>query len=454
MKKAVGRYSGYIRPFSIALDLTIVNVLAWHFLHNNLNILTYHFFISASWSVISWNVDFYGVYRFTKAVEILAKGLKQYFLFAIINFAYLGFFMQYVLPTQMMQFVSVSVITIIAAKFFVYYSLRRFRAVFGGNLRKVVIVGNDQKAQELALFFNENPDFGYDLIQFFDVKSEPLEEKEGAIQSIFSFVRKNKIDEIYCSVSELEEREIDKFIHFTDNNLKVLKFLPGNKELLSGSITFDYYGYIPVISQRVIPLDNSINKMMKRLFDIVFSLAVIFGVLLWLTPILAILIKLESKGPVFFKQNRNGLNNHEFECFKFRSMKPNSDADLLQTTKNDPRITKIGAFLRKTSLDELPQFVNVLFGEMSVVGPRPHMIKETKRFAKKVDKFMVRHLIKPGITGLAQINGYRGEVETEHDIINRVKYDIFYVENWSILLDLKVVLMTAYNIFKGEEKAY
>ena len=162
---------------------------------------------------------------------------------------------------------------------------------------------------------------------------------------------------------------------------------------------------------RNIPLQVPVNKYLKRLFDIIFSLFIIFFVLSWLTPILAVLIKLESKGPVFFKQSRNGFNYEEFDCYKFRSMRPNQNAHLHQATRGDMRITKIGLFLRKTSIDELPQFFNVLFGDMSVVGPRPHMVSHTNMYAQRIDKFMVRHFVKPGITGLAQVSGFRGEVE-------------------------------------------
>ena len=174
----------------------------------------------------------------------------------------------------------------------------------------------------------------------------------------------------------------------------------------------------------------------------------------WLTPFISLIILIESKGPIFFKQKRNGLNYAEFYCYKFRSMHLNPIADLEQVQKNDPRITKVGKFIRKTSIDELPQFFNVLLGDMSVVGPRPHMVSHTEMYAKSVDKFMVRHFIKPGISGLAQINGFRGEVETEKDIINRVKYDIFYLENWSLLLDIKIIFITVVNAIKGEKKAY
>ena len=233
-----------------------------------------------------------------------------------------------------------------------------------------------------------------------------------------------------------------------------MKFIPDNKDIYSKKLKYEYYDYIPILILRDIPLSNTINKITKRIFDVIFSSAVIVLLLSWLTPLIALLIKLESKGPVFFKQSRNGFNYKEFDCYKFRSMTPNKDAHKYQVTRGDQRITKVGKFIRKTSIDELPQFYNVLFGDMSVVGPRPHMVSHTDMYAKRIDKFMVRHFVKPGITGLAQISGFRGEVESDADIINRVKYDIFYIENWSLLLDLKIIFQTFFNAIKGEDKAY
>jgi putative colanic acid biosynthesis UDP-glucose lipid carrier transferase len=267
-------------------------------------------------------------------------------------------------------------------------------------------------------------------------------------------VIEHQIDELYCSMSDLNQNQINEIVFFADNNLKTLKFIPSEKQILSRNFTFEYYNYIPVISLRNILLDDTLNKVIKRVFDIVFSLIIIAGVLSWLTPILAIFIKLESKGPLFFIQKRNGLNYKEFICYKFRSMELNDEAHLNQVSKNDIRITRVGRFIRKTSIDELPQFFNVLLDEMSVVGPRPHMVSHTQMYALTVDKFMVRHFIKPGITGLAQTKGFRGEVETDQDIINRVKYDIFYMENWSILLDIKIIFLTIYNTIRGDKKAY
>ncbi len=450
MKNTTGRYSAYIRPFSYVLDIVIINVLVYIILLNNLNVLNYYLFVSASWLIIAWNVGFYEVYRYTKAIEILSKILKQYVLFVIVNFAYLGLLFEFSEPSLMFQFTTISVFLISGAKLFVYYFLKRFRVVFGGNFRRVVIVGEDKNAIQLADFFNENQDYGYKLIKVFNLKGN----KKDQIENCFDFVLNNNIDEVYCSLSEISHTLVNRFIDFSDNNLKILKFLPSSKEVLSRNIVYEYYGYIPIISLRHIPLDNTANKIVKRIFDLIFSSIVILSVLSWLTPLLAILIKIESNGSVFFKQKRNGLNYLEFNCYKFRSMRPNEVADLEQVSKNDPRITKVGKFIRKTSIDELPQFFNVLIGNMSVVGPRPHMVSHTEMYARSVDKFMVRHFIKPGITGLAQTNGYRGEIESHEDIINRVKYDIFYLENWSLLLDIKIILMTILNAIKGEEKAY
>ena len=205
---------------------------------------------------------------------------------------------------------------------------------------------------------------------------------------------------------------------------------------------------------RSTPLDDPLNYFIKRCFDIIFSLLIIIGVMSWLTPLIAILIRLESKGPIFFKQKRHGLGYEEFNCYKFRSMCVNEHADITEAKRNDPRITKVGAFIRRTSIDEMPQFFNVFVGSMSVVGPRPHMLNFTEKYAVKVNKFKARHFIKPGITGMAQTHGYRGEIENDTDIINRIKYDIFYMESWSLLLDMKIIYLTVKNAIKGEKKAY
>ena len=308
----------------------------------------------------------------------------------------------------------------------------------------------NQKTDQLRKFFVHNPVYGYKLYKTFDLRSPD----SYTLQDAMDYVLSENIEEIYASVAELSNKDLARLIEFVDNNLIILKFLPDNKDIFSKKLDFTYYGVLPILSMRRIPMDEPFNKFVKRSFDIILSILIIVGVLSWLTPLLGLFIKLESKGPVFFKQKRNGLDYKEFCCYKFRSMKPNPMADLHQMTKDDDRVTRVGKFIRKTSMDELPQFINVLKGDMSVVGPRPHMVSHTHMYAERIDKFMVRHFIKPGITGLAQVSGFRGEVETESDIINRVKYDIIYLENWSLFLDIKIVFQTVFNAVRGEEKAY
>jgi putative colanic acid biosysnthesis UDP-glucose lipid carrier transferase len=227
---------------------------------------------------------------------------------------------------------------------------------------------------------------------------------------------------------------------------------------LSGPFTknlqVQLYGYTPVLIPRQEPLDNAANEVVKRAFDILFSSLVVIFLLSWLVPLMAIIIKLDSKGPVFFKQLRSGRNNKPFYCYKFRSMAPNKDSDLMQASKGDMRITRVGRFIRRTSIDELPQFFNVLLGDMSVVGPRPHMIKHTEDYSLLINNYMVRHFLTPGITGWAQVNGHRGETKETASMINRVQADIWYLEHWSLLLDLKIVYMTLWKMVSKDENAY
>jgi putative colanic acid biosynthesis UDP-glucose lipid carrier transferase len=449
VKTKSGRYSGYIRPFSYLIDLIIINVLAVFILWFHTNQIYYAVFISFGWFIIAANLGFYEVYRYTKVIAILNCTLKQGVLFAFFCLILEYFYSETSNQKAVALFVFVTLSVVLSIKLFIYYFLKRYRILFGRNFRSVILLGNNNSISPLKSFFTDNPDYGYQLVKVFTLEDN----KKQRIDDCLSFVLKNKIDELYCSMADLSETQINDIISFSDNNLKTLKLIPSKKQILSRSVKFEYYDYIPVISLRNILQDETLNKIFKRVFDLLFSTLMIVGILSWLIPILAIIIKWDSKGPLFFVQKRNGLNYVEFDCYKFRSMEFDDQYGLDLSSENQFRITKVGKFIRKTSIDELPQFFNVLLGEMSVVGPRPHPIGDNDRYALMADKFMVRHFVKPGITGLAQTKGFRGEVETDEDIINRVKYDIFYMENWSILLDIKIILNTIYNMLKGDEKA-
>ncbi|MEG1266314.1 MAG: exopolysaccharide biosynthesis polyprenyl glycosylphosphotransferase, partial [Myroides sp.] len=390
---------------------------------------------------------FYQVYRFTKLIQIAQKTIKQYFLFALNIFALNGLFSLTKEYNVVGFYLLATAIVIVLAKYLIFWLLKLFRKYYKGNIRRIVIVGHDDLTANFINFVTGNDDYGYKLFESFSLMDTSPED-------VIVFCIENDIDEIYLSLEKTTTNQVSFFIDYVDNNLKLLKFLPSRKDLLSANLKVDYYGVIPVMASRTTPLNDPLNYFIKRLFDIVFSTLVIIFIMSWLTPLIAILIRLESKGPIFFKQKRNGLDYEEFNCYKFRSMFVNENADIDEAVKNDPRITKVGAFIRRTSIDEMPQFFNVFVGTMSVVGPRPHMLNFTEKYAVKVNKFKARHFIKPGITGMAQTHGYRGEIENDTDIINRIKYDIFYMESWSLLLDMKIIYLTVKNAIKGEKKAY
>jgi len=445
-----GKYSGIIAPISYIIDLLIINLFAFLLPINLVEIILFHSYISLAWIVIALIIKFYVIYRYTKVTYILILLFRQFFFYFLILYAFIGFFKQPNMSRLALAKYAVFVFLAISAiKFISYFLLLKYRRKIKGNTRNVVVIGKNKKTEQLIRVFNERSEYGYEFVRQFCPRESDFD-----IRACFLYIVDQNVDEIYCSVSELRNEELSEFIDFADNNLKTLKFLPDNKNIFSKKLKFEYYDYLPILSLRDIPLHNPINALLKRTFDIVFSLIVVFGLLIWIAPILALIIMLESKGPVFFVQKRTGFDNNEFTCFKFRSMTLNPTSDLKQAGKNDMRVTQIGKFLRRTSIDELPQFYNVLFGNMSVVGPRPHMIKHTDEYASRVNKYMLRHFVKPGITGLAQVRGYRGEIEKDSDIQNRIKFDIFYVENWSFFLDLKIIIQTILIGISGDEKAY
>lgn len=276
---------------------------------------------------------------------------------------------------------------------------------------------------------------------------------KGQVEELKDYCLNNKVDEIFCTLPMAEVDKINDIMDFADNHLIRFRLIP-EFGALNKRMGISFYENVPVLTPRYEPLENTWNRIMKRGFDIFFSLAVISFIFPFLLPIVAILIKLSGKGPVFFRQLRTGKDNKSFYCYKFRTMTVNKDSDKVQATKGDARITKIGAFLRKTSLDEFPQFFNVLEGHMSIVGPRPHMLLHTEEYSKMINKFMVRHLIKPGITGWAQVSGYRGNTEESEMMVKRIEHDNWYVENWSLWLDIKIIFLTVINAVRGEENAF
>ncbi|SHF15821.1 undecaprenyl-phosphate glucose phosphotransferase [Pedobacter caeni] len=323
--------------------------------------------------------------------------------------------------------------------------------------KKVALIGVNPTGRRLAHYLDRQ--YNIDFYGYLDDGSRIYADENGNLPT--RFISKmvaaalSGVKDIYVSLEPHRMSEIGTFLEVADKHCLRVKFIPDMATTLATPYTISYVGdEFPVISLRKEPLESVSNRFKKRAFDIVFSLGVIIFLMSWLYPLIAILIKMQSRGPVLFKQLRSGRNDEPFWCYKFRSMKVNNDSDKKQATKDDDRITPIGKFLRKSSLDELPQFFNVLFGNMSVVGPRPHMLKHTEEYRAIINQFMVRHFLKPGITGWAQVNGFRGETKEDDAMQKRVQHDIWYLENWTAMLEVKIVFLTVINMIKGEDNAY
>lgn len=448
------RYSIFIRPLQVVIDCISILVVL---LFTSIDVFVSPFFILyilIFWIFSAFYTGYYRVFRFTKLFRLPTLIVRHFFLFSLGFFAFFGIFKEGVIVNQQFLVLCGVLVLTSVSKLLQFFFLRWYRNK-GGNYRKVVILGADETVQKIKSLFLRRKNMGYSFLGFFSDKSH--KDKLGELKDSYAFILENSVDEIYCSLKELDKKDLKKITGFANMHGLSLKLIPDFNKIYSKDRNLEYYDDTTIIyNVKKLPFESYENYIIKRLFDIVFSIFACVFVLSWLYPILWLLIKMESKGPVIFKQKREGLHGTEFTCYKFRSMRINSEADSKHTSKGDPRVTRIGAFIRKTSLDEIPQFINVLLGDMSVVGPRPHVEALSKQYKEEVEveNYIKRYAMKPGITGLAQVSGYRGEVTEYFDIKNRVRMDVFYIENWSFLLDVKIILMTIFNVFKGEEKAY
>jgi len=448
------RYSHFIKPLQIVIDLFILTIITY-FVHDKeyLNIL-FLSYISIFWLITSYFIAFYEVNRHTKVLSLLRLIVKQFIFFILGYFSYFSIFKEGIIVNNQFLILILTIISILFVKLSWLFLLKKYRS-FGNNFRTTIVIGFDDSSKNIIKLFKNKSNLGYKYLGFFSDKIYKDKEYLGNLDAIYEYAKKQVVDEIYCSLSSLNQKQIKRINKFALDKDIILKLIPDGNELYSKNQSIEYYDdSLLVLNVNKLPFEFTENFYLKRFFDILFSIFVCLFILSWLIPILWIIVKLESKGPLVFKQDREGLNGKEFTCYKFRSMRMNKQSNKIHTTKNDVRITKVGAFLRKTSMDELPQFFNVLLGEMSVVGPRPHLETLSLEYQKDVDNYLKRHIVKPGVTGLAQVGGYRGEIKKKSDIKNRVRLDIFYIENWSFFLDIKIIIQTVLNVFKGEDKAY
>jgi len=345
-------------------------------------------------------------------------------------------------------------ITLYVSLYFVFFLIFYFlfklflkSEILRGKKNNLVIIGAGVLGKNLYYELH-NPIYNYKIIGFLDDKPEENNLSDyilGKIDALEKIINENHINEIFITIPLINENIVKKIIELSNHYGIKIKIILNYYQLYHKNVSMTYCGELPIITIRKVPLENIFSRIIKRVFDILFSFVVLFfGFPIY--ALISIAIKIDSKGPIFFNPFKIGYNKKIFKMFKFRSMvvTPPEIHKNCSTIRNDPRITRFGSFIRKHNLDELPQFFNVLKGEMSVVGPRPHRVSLDKEFQNSIDNYMLRHLIKPGISGWSQTNGWRGPTDTRERMQKRVEHDLWYLENWSFWLDMKIIFLTLF----------
>ena len=458
------RYTSLFRFFFVCVDLIALNLIQLMLLSSIRRIpesagpqyLTLFICANILWLISAYATGLYieqGNPNYDRFIKQTIKCLIAFFLgMVVFMFFYHYQFSRFFILVSFVGFSSILLAIRFLLMGFSFYANR-----IGKTGKKIVILGYNDVAIKLAHSFSVQRNIS--TVEGYFEDREMVDELSllpiiGNIDECISYAINNSVNEIYSTISPERNSSIYEMAHTAEKSLIRFKFVPDFKLYVNRNTHMEYMDQFPILSLRPEPLEDVTNSIKKRLFDIVFSVLVIVFLASWLFPILAILIKLNSRGSIFFVQWRSGKDNRKFRCFKFRTLSLNSDAHIKQVTKNDSRFTPLGKFLRKTNLDELPQFFNVLKGDMSVVGPRPHMLLHTETFSKIMEEYMIRHFVKPGVTGWAQVHGFRGEIKQEEQLRKRIEHDIWYMENWSLWLDIKIMWLTIHSTVKGDCNAY
>ncbi len=461
------QFERYLQITLILLDLLVLNsifficqiIFKTHLLTNIANAY-FNFWVVSNifWITPSFLLRTYAG-KIILSFEYFTKRTIQVYMFWIILVLFYLFFSFEVNISRLFIFsIIISFGVGLLINRFLYLGIRNYYKKSDHIFKKVLILGYNDTAKKLAKYFEEDG-INTQLIGFVEDEGNVHELTHypvlTGLDNTLQVAKDMNINEIFSTITPEQNKSIYELMFQSEKECIRFKIVPNLSVFITRDVHIEYFGDLPILSLRSEPLDDVGNRIKKRALDLVVSTLVIVFILSWLIPILGLLIMLESRGPIFFGQLRTGKNKSTFKCLKFRSMKANNkDADLKQATRNDSRVTAIGRFIRKTSLDEFPQFINVFKGEMSLVGPRPHMLKHTTDYSKVVEDYMIRQFLKPGITGWAQINGYRGEITNPEQIKMRVNKDLWYLENWSLWLDIQILFLTVYHVLKGNKNAF
>lgn len=460
------QFERYLQITVVVLDLIVLNlvyllfhfVLSKHFDSNTRNAYIIYWTISiALWLLLSLFLRTYADKIILNFEHFIKRTIQVYLVWIIFLMFYLFFFRE----LKISRLFIVSTISGFGLGLlinrFIYLGINKYLSTSDNLIKKVIILGYNDTAKKLAKYFEEGG-LNTQLIGYIE-NEENVQELSNypvlaGISDTLQVAKEMDIQEIFSTITPEQNKDIYQLMQQSERECIRFKIVPNLSLFITREVHIEYFGELPILSLRSEPLDDVGNRIKKRSLDIIVSSLTIVFILSWLMPLLGLLIFLESGFPIFFKQLRTGKDKKPFYCWKLRSMKLNREANIKQATQNDSRVTKIGKFLRKTSLDEFPQFINVLRGEMSLVGPRPHMVKHTSDYSQIVDEYMIRQFIKPGITGWAQINGYRGEITNPDQIQMRVNKDLWYLENWTLWLDIQILFLTIYHVFQNDKNAY
>lgn len=412
-----------------------------------------------AWYISSNIVGFYEDYTSRSFPSLLMNLQKIAFVQALVTITFIFATKEDLFTRNFLLYYYILLNVFIITRVVVFWKTLKYFKRNKKLVRNILVVGAKSISDNLFALINDNMILGYELAGFVSDNPEYIsgENYLGSIGSLERLLSERNIHEVIIALSSSESSSLEPVVRLCNKFGVRTHLIPDYSRFLSTRFRVSTLGTFPIITIRNEPLEEFHLRMLKRSFDVVFSLLVIVFVLSWLTVIIAIMQKILSPGPVFFLQDRIGKNNRIFRCYKFRSMKVQPKQEkFVATQKNDPRVTPFGKFLRKSNIDELPQFINVLFGDMSIVGPRPHAVAYNEVYKEYVEHIKLRHLVKPGITGWAQVNGLRGDVEDPEEqelrTKKRIEHDLWYIENWSFGLDIQIILMTIWQSVRGNNR--
>lgn len=443
------------------------------------------------------NASFIIAIQLTNPIELNIEKSYPYLLNVIINFVWLfyisssGYYQEFLIrpfPIQLYNIIKLVVVIAITCILFLFIITQHFYTRYfifllfslmiaaltirtiifkgvlrivrnkGKSIRNLLIIGANEIGERFRDVIIKNPDYGHRFVGF--VSNTRGKYVIGDLSELDGLLVRENIEDVVIALHNNSDENLDDVITICNRNAVKIHVIPDFFKFLSTRFRISTVSNLPVITIRDEPLNEALRRLVKRAFDLLFSFLIMAFILSWFIPIVSLIIKIDSNGPAFFIQERFGMRKKPFKCYKFRTLYTNrkNQVEFEPIMKADPRVTRVGKFLRKTNLDELPQFINVFFGDMSVVGPRPHPIGVERVYERVFGEIKMRYNVRPGVTGWAQINGLRGEVvdETENKkrILEKMKYDLWYIENWSIKLDVQIISLTIWHMMRGDTKGF